>query len=147
MTYLVGKFSPENDLYPKDIQARATVDRWLYWDTGSLYASLGAYYGPIFRKGAKPDPSVAQTFIDKAKLLDAALASSKYLCGDKITLADLSIMVTITTAQGAELDLSGLTNVNRWLKQLENDFPGWWKELVTDPVEGFRGFIKSKLAQ
>uniref|UniRef100_T1JQA5 Uncharacterized protein n=4 Tax=Tetranychus TaxID=32263 RepID=T1JQA5_TETUR len=145
MTYLVNKYAPESSLYPKDLQARATVDRWLYWDNGSLYASLGAYYFPIVRQGVKPDPAVATLFMDKVKLLDEALAKTKYLCGDTITLADLAVLTSITTAKGADLDLSAFKNVDRWLKELETNYASWWKELVTEPVEGFRGFLRARL--
>ncbi|XP_015792344.1 glutathione S-transferase 4 [Tetranychus urticae] len=145
MTYLINKYEPESSLYPKDIKARATVDRWLYWDTGSLYSTLYFYYTPIVRQGIKPDPAVGKLFLDKVMLLDEALADTKYLCGDTITLADLTVMTSITTAQATDLDLSSFKNVDRWLKQLETNYADWWKELVTDPVKEFRDFLQSKL--
>ncbi|XP_015793544.1 glutathione S-transferase 1-like [Tetranychus urticae] len=145
MTYLVNKYAPESSLYPKDVKARATVERWLYWDTGSLYATLFSYYFPIIQ-GIKPDPAIATLFMDKVQFLDEALANTKYLCGDTVTLADLSVLSTITAAKGADLDLSTFKNVDRWLKELESNYASWWKELVTDPVEEAQGFLRARLA-
>ncbi|XP_015784346.1 glutathione S-transferase 1-like [Tetranychus urticae] len=145
MTYLVNKYAPESSLYPKDVKARATVERWLYWDNGSLYPPLVAYYSPIVRYRVKPDPAVATLFMDKVKFLDEALAKTKYLCGDTITLADLSVLCTITAAKAIYLDLSAFKSVDRWLKELESNYASWWKELVTGPEEGFRSFLRDYL--
>nr|AIR95622.1 GST D4 [Tetranychus cinnabarinus] len=142
MTYLVNKYAPENSLYPKDVKARATVERWLYWDTGSLYATLFSYYIVII-EGGKPDPAIATLFMDKVKLLDEALAKTKYLCGENITLADLSVLCSISAAKGADFDLSAYKNIERWLKELETNSASWWKELVTDPIKDFREFLRN----
>nr|AIR95621.1 GST D3 [Tetranychus cinnabarinus] len=145
MTYLVNKYAPESSLYPKDVKARATVDRWLYWDAGSLYASIFSYYSPIVWQKAKTDPANIAPCMDKIKLLDESLAKTKFLCGNTIILADLSCLATITTAKAVDLDISAYKNVDRWLKELESNYASWWKELVIDYDENFRAFLRDYL--
>ncbi|XP_053202904.1 uncharacterized protein LOC128387685 [Panonychus citri] len=145
LTYLVDKLAPGSLLYPADLKARATINRWLYWDAGTLYATLGAYYGPIFHGGSLV-PEVAEAFKVKAKDLDIALEATKYIAGDSLTVADISIGVTITLASAVGIDLDNLTNVNRWLKQLENDLPqSVWFSLLVEPNKDLGQFVKSKV--
>nr|AIR95620.1 GST D2 [Tetranychus cinnabarinus] len=146
MTYLVNKYAPESSLYPKDVKARATVDRWLYWDNGSLYAGIFSYFRPILFQKVKPDPANLTPIMDKFKLLDESLAKTKFLCGNTITLADLSCLATITTAKAVDLDISAYKNVDRWLKELESNYASWWKELVIDYDKDFRSLLRDCLA-
>ena len=41
--YLCDKYAPDNDLYPKDIQKRAQVNRMLFFAAGSFMPALRAY--------------------------------------------------------------------------------------------------------
>ena len=43
LTYLVQKYAEDDCLYPKDPQIRATVDRMLYFDMGTLYDRFSKY--------------------------------------------------------------------------------------------------------
>ena len=127
------------------MQTRATINRWLYWDAGTLFASLAAHFGPIFR-GGSPVPEAAELFKTKAKDLDKSLENTKYVAGDSLTLADLTISVNVTLATAVGIDLSNLTNVNRWIKQLESDLTSeTWSSLVVEPANALGGFIKSKI--
>ena len=42
VSYLCNEYAPDNDLYPKDPQKRAQVDRILYFDAGTFF--------PVFRR-------------------------------------------------------------------------------------------------
>ena len=43
MGYLVDKYAKDDALYPKDVQKRAIVDRYLYYDMGSVYRVIGEF--------------------------------------------------------------------------------------------------------
>ncbi|XP_053209899.1 glutathione S-transferase 2-like isoform X2 [Panonychus citri] len=129
LTYLVDRFAPGNSLYPSDLKARATIDRWLYWDIGTMYATLR----PFIANGSI-DSEADQLFKDKAKELDDSLAETKYVAGDTLTIADLSLGVTINFSVAIGIDLSGLSHINRWTKQLESDLKSdTWSRLVVQP--------------
>lgn len=40
ITYLCNQYAPNSPLYPKDVQERALVDKWLQFDLGTLYKSI-----------------------------------------------------------------------------------------------------------
>ena len=43
VTYLVNRYRPSHALYPSDPRIRATIDRLLQFDLGSLYRSISDY--------------------------------------------------------------------------------------------------------
>ncbi|XP_025017888.1 glutathione S-transferase 1 isoform X4 [Tetranychus urticae] len=144
ITYLVDKFAHGHSLYPTDLHKRATVNRWLYWDSGTFYPSLSAYYTPGFA-GKPVKPEAAEVFKKNASALDESLKSTKYVAGDELSVADISITVTISVASAMGIDTSELKNVEKWLKQVESDFdPSTWQTLVIDSANGLGTYFKSK---
>ena len=47
LSYLVNKYGKDDNLYPKDPQKRALVDRMLYFDIGTLYKAMVDYFVSI----------------------------------------------------------------------------------------------------
>ncbi|XP_025017887.1 glutathione S-transferase 1-1-like isoform X2 [Tetranychus urticae] len=143
ITYLVDKFAPEHSLYPTDLQKRATINRWLYWDLGTFFLSLKAYYRPAIT-GKPVQPEAAEVFKKNASALDESLKSTKYVAGDELSVADISITVTVTLATAIGIDTSELKNIQKWLKQVETDLkPSTWQTLVIDPANGLADLLKS----
>lgn len=48
MTYLVDQYGPDETLYPRNPEARALVNQRLYFDLGTLFASVYSYYVRIY---------------------------------------------------------------------------------------------------
>lgn len=44
MTYLVDQYGGNDSLYPQNTEARALVNQRLYFDLGTLNASVHGYY-------------------------------------------------------------------------------------------------------
>lgn len=123
MAYLVNQYAPGNPLYPTDPAKRAVVDRFLYFDAGTLNAAQGPMLYPQLLRGEDPEPEKVQVYKDKLALLDTLLAGKKYAAGDTLTLADLSLLATISTVACIDFDLSGYRNITLWLKGLETELP------------------------
>jgi glutathionyl-hydroquinone reductase len=81
---------PELDLYPEDL--REQIDQW----NEKIYGSVnnGVYRCGFAQTQAAYDVACEELFtmLDE---LDRALATSRYLCGDRLTLADVRLFTTL----------------------------------------------------
>lgn len=48
LTYLVNKYAPNHSVYPVDPQARATIDKVLYFDASSVFSAIRAIVVSVF---------------------------------------------------------------------------------------------------
>lgn len=123
--YLVEKYGKTDSLYPKDPKARAVVNQRLYFDMGTLYQRFGDYYYPqIFAK----QPADAEKFkkMEEAmEFMNTFLGDSKYCAGDKLTIADLSLVASVSSYDVAKFDISKYANVARWYKLVKETAPGY----------------------
>ena len=144
VTYLVDKVSPGHSLYPTDLQTRATINRWLYWDLGSLYPALSPILYPVLMRGEAIDESKVPALKDKLKILDDALDGKKYVVGDNRTLADLVLLVTVTTLEVLEkLDTSEFANIKTWADGLKEELP-YYQEINQSGIDALKAWGASK---
>ncbi|XP_058450667.1 glutathione S-transferase 1 isoform X3 [Malaya genurostris] len=124
MGYLVEKYGKNDSLYPKDPKKRAVVNQRLYFDHGTLYQRFGDYFYPqLFAKQA-PDAEKEKKMLEGLEFLDKFLEGAKYVAGDSLTIADLSILATVSSYEAAKVDLSKYSNVSSWYERLRKDAPG-----------------------
>jgi len=125
LTYLVEKYGKTDSLYPKCPKKRAVVNQRLYFDMGTLYQRLGEYYYPqIFAKAA-PNPENLKKLEDAVAFLDKFLENQTYAAGDTLTVADISLVATVSTLEVAKFDLSKYPNVTRWFAKCKATTPGY----------------------
>lgn len=139
LVYLAEKYGKTDSLYPKDPQKRAVVNQRLYFDQGTLYQRLADYYYPqIFAKQA-PNADLLKKLEDAVQFLDGFLANSEYAAGDNLTLADISLVATVSTLEVAKFDLSKYSNVSRWLAKCKATCPGY--DINEAGVQEFKKFF------
>ncbi|XP_050100534.1 glutathione S-transferase 1 isoform X1 [Anopheles aquasalis] len=123
-TYLVEKYGKDEHLYPKDPQKRAVVNQRLYFDMGTLYQRFADYYYPqIFAK----QPANAENekkMKDAVDFLNTFLEGQKYVAGEHLTVADLSILATVSTYDVAGFELAKYPNVQKWYDNIRKEAPG-----------------------
>lgn len=131
MAYLADKVG--SSLYPKDLRARADVNKWLFWSSshwGQAIATIN--FERMVKKflGQEADPAqIARgeaMFHDHAKILDAHLATRAWISGDDVTLADLSIGGMLVVAVPAQLPLTPYTNIQKWFARVR-ELDAWKK--------------------
>jgi len=125
IVYLAEKYGKTDSLYPKDAQKRAVVNQRLYFDQGTLYQRLADYYYPQIFAKQPADPEKLTKLEDALKFLDGFLEKSEYAAGDNLTLADISLVATVSTLEIAKLDLSKFSNVTKWLAKCKATCPGY----------------------
>lgn len=140
LMYLNDKYAKNDDLYPNDAKIRATINRMLYFDMGSLYQRFGEYYFPIFLHEKAEDPLKYEKMVEAVKILDELLSKSKYSAGNHITLSDYSLYSTIATYDSAGFDLTGFKNILKWFDLCKSTLVGI--EESEEGLESMRKFVK-----
>ena len=127
MQYLADT-APNQTLYPVTLQARADVNRWLFWCGQYFMPGVGILNWENSIKamiGIGPsDPAEVargeRLVSDAAKILDDHLAHSEWICKSGLSLADFAISAPLADQNRANLPVSGFVNLQRWLKQVKS---------------------------
>jgi len=124
--------SDEPSYYPKDPKQRADINRWLLWEASSWFPSCYVYLveyvvKPLLK--ADPDQSViakeAPNWHKLAGILDARLATSKWLAGENVTIADIAVAAPMHIHAQQRLPLESRPNLKRWMTEGIETLPCW----------------------
>ncbi|KAH8320738.1 hypothetical protein KR067_008162, partial [Drosophila pandora] len=132
--YLVDKYAKTDELYPKDLLARAQVNQRLYFDASVLFMSLRNVSVPYFYHNVTLVPKEK---VDNIKsgyaFLESFLGDNPYVTGSTLTVADLCCGATASSlAAILELDATKYPKVAAWLERLSKlpDYEGGLKEYI-----------------
>lgn len=116
---------PERGLYPAGLQARFDAERWMDWQQTTLNpagreAFIQLIRTPAERRNAQPlSASVAATQPLLA-MLDAHLATRRYMAGDTLTMADIPIACEMHRWWGLPLEHGQHPNLLRWYDSIRS---------------------------
>ncbi len=112
---------------PADAAQRREVLRWLLWDNHKL-TSYTATYSFLRTFTKDPDPAVLKVFRTRAEVawgvLDAHLAARRYVVGDRLTIADLSLCGYLFWPEEIGVDWDAYPSVRDWLQRIRGQ-PRW----------------------
>ncbi|XP_052870030.1 glutathione S-transferase 2-like [Anopheles cruzii] len=126
LMYLCDRYSREDSWYPRDVLRRTSVNQRLFFDACVLYPRFTEFFHPQVFGNAAPDPKKREAFERSVGLLNTFLADSTecFVAGPRMTIADISIFATLTTASELSFDLREFTNVQRWYTGMMERCPG-----------------------
>ena len=131
LQYVADKLGRES-AYPKDLQKRADINRWLLWESSAWFPTCYSFLVENCVKpllGDKADPAVlaaqAVQFDKLAGILDARLAKNAWVCGAAPTIADIALAAPIHLHPYQQLPLSDYPNLKRWMTQGVEMLPAW----------------------
>jgi glutathione S-transferase len=117
----LGKFGP------KDATERREILRWILWDNHK-FTSYTATYRFLRAFTKDPNPAVLETFRGRAenawKVLDAHLAERRYVVGERLTIADLSLCGYVYFPDEIGVDWSAYPGIARWIERIRAE-PRW----------------------
>jgi glutathione S-transferase len=133
MQYLAAQ-KPESGLLPHDERARAEITRWQFWDSSHFSPQLGTF---TFQKLFKPmlgmgDPDQGKldealvNFRRFAAVLNKRLDGKRFVVGDSLTLADLTLGSSLMYAKQTEVPLDEFGNIKAWFSRI-TDMDAWKK--------------------
>lgn len=126
MQYLATK-KPEAGLLPKDERGRADVLRWQFWNLAHFAPAAGTFnwenlLKQVFGAGEPDAAKLVQAEKDLARfgaVLESQLASRRYVCGDQLTIADLSLACALMYRVAARVPLEPFPHVRAWIESIE----------------------------
>jgi glutathione S-transferase len=121
--------------YPRELQQRARVNERMDWFNTSLSRELcyGFLYPQILPAHKRPDEQAQRQTIAWARrnatrwlsvLNDRWLGDNRYVCGERLTIADYLGIAQLTFGEVARLDYSRWPNVAEWIARMK-DRPTW----------------------
>lgn len=128
--YLASK--KPNPLWPDDGRRRADVSRWQYWELAHWAPALFFYFRENmikkFMGGGDPDPAELkkgeEQLIRFGRVLNDHLSAHRYLVGDGLTLADISVASHLMHADMGKVPLHLYPHVKRWFSEISL-MPAW----------------------
>lgn len=117
----------ENRFIPTDLRKKTECMNWLMWQMGSA-PYVGGGFGHFYNYAPIKVEYAIDRFTMEAKrivdVLDNQLEGKDYVCGDEYTIADIAIFPWIRCLDKGYnasefLQLQEYTNVQRWMKTLE----------------------------
>jgi len=144
LQYLVNKYGANRrDLYPTDVEERATVDSRMYFDIGTLYKSLNDYFHPQLMNGKEPDSMKGNALKQALDHLDIFLQHHRYVAGDNLTIADFSILASVTHLEGLDYRIASYGHLKKWVDRLKMELP-YYEECNKAGIDAFRTWAKNQ---
>jgi glutathione S-transferase len=149
LKYLAERF--ESPAYPKELRQRAHVNEVMDWINTQVCRDFayGLVYPQIFPLHKRPSDEEQKGTLAWAKerakgwmkVLDENILGpkNKYLCGDKLTIADYFGSAFVSLGEFIRCDFKAYPNVNRWYDNMKS-LKSWPK--VHDVFYGFAGSMK-----
>ncbi|XP_013142368.1 PREDICTED: glutathione S-transferase 1, isoform D-like [Papilio polytes] len=140
--YLANQYGGDSSLYPKDPKARAVVDQRLDFDLGSLYPKFAQYFYPQVFGGQPANEEHLKQLQGSLNFFNTFLEGSKFAAGEELTLADLSLVATVSTIDLAGISIADYPNVVRWFELVKKTAPNY-EEANGKGLKIFKAMIDS----
>ncbi|XP_039966600.1 glutathione S-transferase 1-1-like [Bactrocera tryoni] len=134
MIYLVEQHATSDSLYPACPQKRGLINQRLYFDV-DLYSVFWSYCSSAILKKSPYDPEILEKLKKQLELFYTLLAGNEFAVGGSLTLADLSLLATVTTLDvfstlpGFEVNIKQYSNIEKWYENMKNVAPGYQQNL------------------
>lgn len=131
MQYLAD-MTPGQTLYPAKPQARADINRWLFWCGQSWMPGVSILnwenaIKPLAQLGDTDPAAVAQgeqLLRQAAQLLDAHLADRTWIAGSQVSLADIAMAAPLADQNRAGFPVLDLVHLQAWFGRVQA-LPAW----------------------
>jgi glutathione S-transferase len=130
----LASLKPESGLLPADLKARMTAVKWQFWESNHWDPACAIFMfervvKPLFGRGGEDPEEIKKGEAAMARLapvLDGQLHSTRYVAGDALTVADISLGASLVSAAQARMPLEPYRGIQRWIAELRAT-AGWTK--------------------
>jgi glutathione S-transferase len=129
--YLASKAGTGSWL-PREPRERLALTKWLYWECNHWDPACSIFVferlvKPFFGLGETSEAEIARAetlFHRLAGVLNGELDRHRYVAGDALTIADLSIGAALSVAERVNYPLENYRAIQRWQADLKG-LPAW----------------------
>jgi glutathione S-transferase len=119
---IIRYLARDTALIPPDAFAAAKMDEWLFWEQYSHepYIAVCRMQMVYLGKSASDlDPDKIKRGYAALARMEHQLAATRYLVGDSLTLADVSLLAYTRVAHEGGFHLDGYAAIRRWIGEAE----------------------------
>lgn len=121
--YLAGQYD-DGGLSPSGPGPRAQADQWMDWHATTLYGSfisvfLGMVRTPPSQRNHAAIAEAATRTAGHYTRLDAALAKTPYIAGDRLTMGDIPVGATLYRYYTLDIQRPALPNLEAYYERLQ----------------------------
>lgn len=150
MAYFVNRYKLGDPLYPNDTIQRAAVDEMLFFDATTLYPSYSKLVRPILFEGKRGfDLENLKAYHQNLEYIESRLANNgggRFLFGDNLTIADISLCAQIRLELPFDYDMSKLKRLAVYIDHMKATIPDYSK-INDEGVKDLISLIRTKLEQ
>ncbi len=125
MQYLADRAGAD-DIYPREIQARGDVNRWLFWSACHFAPACALFIRErvskkVLRLGEADPAEIARGDAQlplAAAMLDEHLAGGQWIAQGRLTLADFAVAAPLMHSERAQLPLADYANLQGWFARV-----------------------------
>ncbi|KAK4877117.1 hypothetical protein RN001_009623 [Aquatica leii] len=143
IAFLIGKYANDDSLYPREHIQRTIIDQRLHFSTDVIFANLSCIVRRMIKRGISHTPTdMAYTLREAYDFLEEFLENQKWVAGEHLTIADLCLIPTVTSADIlVPIDPVKYPNIWSWIKSCQ-DLP-YYKEGNQIGLDNFKRLIKT----
>lgn len=145
-TYLASKYGGplSAQLYPADYQVRATINSRLFFDISAIQGATSPIVGALL-SGAITAPT--KEHIDKLnsgyEILDKYLQKTKFAAADHLTVADISLAASVSSASIMVSIDEKYSKLTAWFNTIQQE--DWYKKANVPGLEAYKAFVFSRV--
>lgn len=148
ITYLVSKYGADkrSQLYPNEYSSKAIIDQRMHFEGSVVFTTFRAMVISILKdKTPRPSEEQIKQTEDIYGFLETYLQASEFVASDHITLADISLVATVTTLNLLVPISDQFVKIHEWLEKLYNK--EWYQKGNVPGLAQIEAFIKQFLEQ
>ena len=111
-----------SSLYPDDAKTQGRIDQWADFSVHHIRTNVGrVQFNRVVAPMMKIEPDESSIALglkflsDNLPFVESRLSEEPFLCGETMTLADLSLLAALEPEKTAKLDLSSYPKLQSWL--------------------------------
>jgi glutathione S-transferase len=119
---IIRYLARDSDLIPSDAFAAAKMDEWLFWEQYSHEPAIAVCrYQMVYlgRPASDLDPDKVRRGYAALARMEHQLAVTRFLVGEKLSLADISLLAYTRLAHEGGFHLDGYAALRRWIGDAE----------------------------